>query len=76
MFGQTSIASKRQILFYAALYFSPNCPHSAAKYAWPKTKYAPFRLIMPAQTSSYFDLQIARISTVLIRPYGGFATKH
>jgi hypothetical protein len=27
MFGQTSIASKRQILFYTALDFSPNRPH-------------------------------------------------
>jgi|GEM_PF-1780982 len=52
MFGQTSIASKRPILFYSALDFSPNCPHWAAKSALSKIKFAHFRLIMPAQTCS------------------------
>jgi len=53
MFDQISIASERQILFYAALDFPPNCPHlsgcgsetgSTAKSALPKTKLARFYL--------------------------------
>jgi len=52
MFGQALIASKRQILFYSALDFSPNCPHWAAKSALFKRKFAHFRLITLAQTCS------------------------
>jgi len=37
MLDQAYIAFKRQIFFYAALDFSPNCPHSVAKSALLKT---------------------------------------
>jgi len=37
MFDQAFIAFKRQFFFYVALYFSPNCPYSAAKSALLKT---------------------------------------
>lgn len=33
---------KQQILFYVALYLSPNIPYSTAKYALPKIKFASF----------------------------------
>jgi len=57
MFGQALIASKRQIFFYSALDFSPNCPHWAAKSAWSKIKFAHFRLIMLAHTCSKVNLR-------------------
>jgi hypothetical protein len=43
MFKIPLFGCKHQILFYAALYFSPNIPYSPAKYALPKIKFVSFR---------------------------------
>jgi len=42
MFKIPLFGYKQQILFYVALYFSPNIPYSTAKYALPKIKFASF----------------------------------
>ena len=68
IFRQTLIASKRQISFYSALDFSPNCPHWVAKSALLKIKFTHFRRIMFAQTCSNaklaFSLSICLFSSL------------
>jgi hypothetical protein len=44
MFRFQSPGCERQILFFAALNFSPDSTHSTAKFALIKTKFARIRL--------------------------------